>query len=67
MVTWTFDLGALLIGFLLGDFVGALVTLYFTVRLDDEENGIHEWNKGYKAGCEVMKEIYTKGKEKDDV
>lgn len=66
MVTWTFDLAALLIGFILGYFVGALVTLWITIRLDDEENAMHEWNEGYKAGSEAMKGIYMKGMEDGD-
>lgn len=63
MVTWTFDLVALLIGFMLGVLVGGLVSLWITIRLDDEENGMNEWNNGYRKGTETMEKIYMKGKE----
>lgn len=46
MVTWTFDLLALFIGFALGLLSGGLITLYAWMR----DGGA--WAKGFFDGCE---------------
>lgn len=47
MVTWTFDLRALIIGFVLGMFVGAFIFLYAVMR----DGGA--WDKGFSAGFDL--------------
>lgn len=63
MVTWTFDLVALIVGFLVGLLVGALIVIFFEFPLEHDSA---EWGRGYKAGAETVKEIFTKDKKKDD-
>jgi hypothetical protein len=46
MVTWTFDLVALFIGFAIGLLFGGLITLYAWMR----DGGA--WAKGFFEGCE---------------
>ena len=47
MVTWTFDLNALVIGFVLGMFAGAFIVLYAEMR----DGGA--WDKGFSAGFDL--------------
>lgn len=47
MVTWTFDLFALIVGFILGMFVGGL--LYCTIQMRDGGS----WAQGFYAGCDL--------------
>lgn len=63
MVTWTFDLVAMIVGFLVGLMVGALIVLFAEFPLEHDSA---EWGRGYKAGAETVKEIFTKDKKKDD-
>jgi len=46
MVTWTFDLTALLIGFAVGFLVGGLLFAFMEMR----DGGA--WDKGFFEGCE---------------
>lgn len=46
MVTWTFDLLALSIGFIVGILVGGLLFAYMEMR----DGGA--WDKGFFEGCE---------------
>ena len=46
MVTWTFDLTALLIGFIVGILVGGLLFAFLEMR----DGGA--WDKGFFEGCE---------------
>ena len=46
MVTWTFDLVALLIGFMVGFLIGGLLFAFWEMR----DGG--EWSKGFFEGCE---------------
>lgn len=63
MVTWTFDLRALIIGFVLGMLAGAFITLYEEMR----DGGA--WGKGFSDGFDLKcnlrdaKEIFLKIKE----
>lgn len=63
MVTWTFDLIAVIIGFIVGLMVGALIVLFAEFPLEHDEA---EWGRGYKAGAETVKEVYTRAKEDND-
>ena len=63
MVTWTFDLVALIVGFIVGLMVGALIVLFAEFPM---EHDLAEWGRGYRAGAETVKEIFTKDKKKDD-
>lgn len=45
MVTWTFDLAALLIGFAVGFLVGGLLSVFVEMR----DGGA--WAKGFFEGC----------------
>ena len=47
MITWTFDLRALIIGFGLGMFAGAFIFLYVEMR----DGGA--WDKGFSAGFDL--------------
>ena len=47
MVTWTFDLLALLIGFMVGFLIGGLLFAFWEMR----DGG--EWDKGFLAGCKA--------------
>lgn len=60
MVTWTFDLVALIVGFLVGQVVGALIVVFAEFPIAHD---LAEWGKGYKAGAETVKEVYTRAKE----
>lgn len=51
MVTWTFDLVAILVGFLAGSIVGSLVVLLVEVR----DGGA--WSKGFYEGCDLSHKI----------
>ena len=63
MVTWTFDLRASIIGFVLGMFAGAFILLYIETR----DGGA--WDKGFSEGfnlrCNLRdaKEVLLKIKE----
>lgn len=63
MITWTFDLRALIIGFVLGMFAGAFVVLFVGMR----DGGA--WDKGFSAGVDLRyrledaKNVLTKIKE----
>lgn len=63
MVTWTFDLSALVVGFVVGFTVGAFFFLFFETR----DGG--DWSKGFADGfnlkCNLRdaKEILLKIKE----
>lgn len=63
MVTWTFDLVALIVGFIVGQMVGALIVLFAEFPA---EHDMAEWGKGYKSGAETVKEVYTRAKEDSD-
>jgi hypothetical protein len=60
MVTWTFDLLALVVGFIVGAICGAL--LYCTVEMRDGGS----WDKGFSNGWKA-KHDYLKMKEKEDI
>jgi len=47
MVTWTFDLTALVVGFIVGMFIGAFVFVFILFR----DGGI--WSKGFYDGCKL--------------
>ena len=47
MVTLTFDLAALLVGFIIGMIVGALVALYVMMRTGGS------WSSGFNDGCHL--------------
>lgn len=47
MVTWTFDLIALLVGFLIGVIVGVVVFAFIELR----EGG--SWDIGFNDGCKL--------------
>lgn len=51
MVTWTFDLVALIIGFFLGMFAGAFISLYVEMR----DGGA--WEKGFSAGFDLKHKL----------
>lgn len=57
MVTWTFDLFALIVGFLIGMFVGAL--LYCTI----EQRSGGAWSKGFYDGCDFQDNILPRLKQ----
>ena len=63
MVTWTFDLLALVVGFVIGIIVGAFLFLF----LETKDGG--DWSKGFSEGfglkCNLRdaKEIFLKIKE----
>ena len=59
MVTWTFDLLAMVIGFILGVICGAL--LYCTVELRDGGS----WDKGFHEGWKARHD-YFEMKEKEE-
>lgn len=65
MVTWTFDLVALIVGFIVGFMVGALIIVCW---ISNDEHFASEWNEGYRKGTEVMKMTYMQGRggEKND-
>lgn len=66
MVTWTFDLVAVIIGFIVfivGLMAGALIVLFAEFP---EEHDAAEWGRGYKAGAETVKEVYTRAKGDSD-
>lgn len=63
MVTWTFDLVALIVGFIVGFMVGALIVIFFEFPMEHDSA---EWGRGYKAGAETVKEVYTRAKEDSD-
>ena len=60
MVTWTFDLVALIVGFIVGFMVGALIVACW---ISNDERFASEWNEGYRRGTEVTQMIYMKGRE----
>ena len=47
MVTWTFDLTALFVGFIVGMFIGAFVCLFTLLR----DGG--SWDVGFNDGCKL--------------
>lgn len=51
MVTWTFDLTAVIAGFLVGFFIGGLIVLLIEMR----EGGA--WSKGFYEGCDLRNKI----------
>ena len=51
MVTWTFDLAAIIAGFLFGFFIGGLIVLLIEMR----EGGA--WSKGFYEGCDLRHKI----------
>jgi len=59
MVTWTFDLFALFIGFVIGVVVGMLLFCFIELR----DGG--SWSKGFMDGCKMERflENITKDKE----
>lgn len=63
MVTWTFDLVALIIGVILGIFIGAFVVLFVEMK----DGGA--WDKGFSDGFDLKckledaKNVLTKIKE----
>ena len=59
MVTWTFDLLALSIGFIVGILVGGLLFAYMEMR----DGGA--WNKGFIDGCEKKALISSLEHEKE--
>ena len=63
MVTWTFDLLALLVGIVIGMLVGVFITIYVEMR----DGG--SWSKGFSDGFDLkcnlrdLKDILKKAKE----
>lgn len=63
MVTWTFDLLALLVGIIIGIVIGGLIFILFEMR----DGG--SWSKGFSDGFDLkcnfrdLKEILQKAKE----
>ena len=51
MVTWTFDLVAVVVGFLVGVSIGSLIVLLIEMR----EGGA--WSKGFYEGCDLRLKI----------
>lgn len=51
MVTWTFDLVAILVGFLAGFFIGSFSFLLLEMR----DGGA--WSKGFYEGCDLRHKL----------
>jgi len=49
MITWTFDLNALLVGIFIGVVVGSFITLCIVMR-----NG-GSWSSGFNDGCHLKR------------
>ena len=49
MVTWTFDLNALLIGVFIGMVVGSLIAFYVMLRTGGS------WSSGFNDGCHLKR------------
>lgn len=60
MVTWTFDLLALSIGFAVGMFFGCAILLFAEMR----DGGA--WSKGFYEGCDAKHIIEFLNQEKKD-
>lgn len=60
MVTWTFDLTALLIGFVVGILLGGIISLLVAMR----DGGA--WSVGFFAGCDAKHIIEFLNREKKD-
>ena len=60
MVTWTFDLLALIVGFFIGMVVGCL--LYCTIEMRDGGS----WAKGFFDGCDFKYKFPLQKPQKED-
>lgn len=63
MVTWTFDLLALIVGIIVGGLLGGIIMACW---IFEDGQCLKEWKEGYKAGAEAMKEVYQRAREEDD-